>query len=326
MSDSKIECACFGEILWDFFGVDEGREKGSLPKEYRRELGGAPANVAVCLARLGLSSSVVGGVGKDKFGDALVDMLKAEGVDTKHVIRKPSRTGITFITSAAKGEPQFMFYRHETADVMVTADDISSSAGKATFGVVGTSTLMTPSLREATMAFVESVRKAKGILIVDLNVRAHMWADEKDMKAQTAELAGMADIVKGSEDDLDHLANKRGLSWLETNAKNATWIMTRGENGAAAIGPHGQITAPTKRVRCVDATGAGDAFLSGVIAVLSTANARPDKASWKDPKVWTRALDVAHMLGAKAVAGVGSVSGLTTLDDVKMKIKLAKGA
>ena len=328
MSD-KIDCACFGEILWDFFGMEDTREKGDksgLPREFRRELGGAPANVAVCLARLGFASSVVGGVGKDKFGEGLIDSLKQDGVETKYIVRRPERTGITLITSNAKGEPNFTFWRHETADTMVEADDIAAGASKATFAVIGSSTLMNDRLRGATTAFIEGVRKNKGVLVLDLNIRAHLWADEKEMKTRVAEIAGLADIIKASEDDLDQLANKRGLSWLESHAKEATWVMTRGENGAAAIGKHGQLTAPTKRVRCIDSTGAGDAFLAGVIGVLITAGARPDKAIWKDQKMWTRALEVAHMLGAKAVAGIGSVSGLTSLDDVKMKIKMTKSA
>ncbi|MBL8608007.1 MAG: carbohydrate kinase [Myxococcales bacterium] len=315
----KIDCACFGEILWDIF--DEGREpKEPIGKVFRRELGGAPANVAVGLARLGFSASVVGGVGEDRFGDALRSFLAAEKVETKHVLRLPNRTGITFVTRSEKGEPAFLFYRNDTADVAVTAEHVGAASAKATFGLVGSSTWMTPSLKEATIKFIDALEKAKGDLVVDLNVRSHMWNDDARMKKEIAELVGRAKLVKASEGDLAQLAGKRGLSWLEEHAKGATWLLTRGENGAAAVGAHGQVTAAPKRVRSVDATGAGDAFLAGAIGVLVTTGARAGNSAWKDPKVWTRVLEVGHMMGAKAVSAVGAVSGLVNLEEVRTKI------
>jgi sugar/nucleoside kinase (ribokinase family) len=77
-------------------------------------------------------------------------------------------------------------------------------------------------------------------------------------------------------------------------------------------------------VRCIDATGAGDAFLAGAIAVLAAAGARVGNAAWKDAKVWTRALELGHIMGAKAVSGVGAISGLTGLESAKAKVELAR--
>ncbi len=321
----SLDCACFGEILWDLF--EEGSAgKAGAGQTYRRELGGAPTNVAVSLARLGFRASVVGAVGKDRFGDALVSILEAEGVETKHVARLPQRTGITFVSRSDKGEPSFLFYRHQTADAMLPATAVVPACARATFGVVGTSTLVTPDLQAATARFVAELEKAKGDLVVDLNVRAHLWADPAVMKRQIGELVSRAKLVKASEGDLAHLAGKRGLSWLEEHAKGATWLLTRGENGAAAVGAHGQVTAPTKRVRCVDATGAGDAFLAGALGVLLATGARSGKREWADGKTWARALEVGHLMGAKAVSAVGAVNGLSHLDDVKSKLGLARKA
>jgi fructokinase len=151
-----------------------------------------------------------------------------------------------------------------------------------------------------------------------------MWADPEEMRSQTKELVARAAIVKASNGDLDAVAGKRGLTWLEANAKGATWILTRGENGAAALGPHGQVTAPTKRVRCIDATGAGDAFLAGVLAVLVRAGAKPGSKDWNDPKLWSRALEVAHLVAAKAVSAVGGTGGLVQLEDLKAKAAAKK--
>jgi fructokinase len=323
MSDA-IDVSCFGEVLFDAFEADAKTATFPASRGFRLEQGGAPANLATGLARLGVRASIVGAVGADKFGEGLLSMLESDGVVTDHVQKLKARTGLAFVFRNEKGEPSFLFYREKTADMLLTESHVSAAAAKAKFGVVGTSTLIGKELHEATYKFADLVKKAKGTLVVDLNVRAHLWSNETEMKKQCAELVGRADVVKAAERDLEALAGKRGISWLESHAKQATWLLTRGENGAAAVGKHGQVTSPTKRVRCIDATGAGDAFLAGALAVLVSADASPKTASWNDGKLWSRALEAGHMMGAKAVSSVGAVTGLIALDDVKAKMTAAK--
>lgn len=321
----SIEVACFGELLWDFYEADGRADKEPIAKVFRRELGGTSANVAVALARLGVKAAAVGGVGEDKLGAALEAQLAAEGVDTSSVVRKKAPTGITFVTVSPTGEPSFSPYRADTADVGLDERDITAGMGKASFALVST-TSMLPSTRAATEKFLAAVEKAKGTIVVDLNVRPHLWADADAMRAAAKDLAGRSALVKGSERDLGAVAGKRAVSWLEENAKSATWILTRGENGAAAVGEHGQSTAPTKRVRCIDRSGGGDAFIAGVLAVLVRSGARPGTAEWKDPKLWTRALEVGHLVGAKAVAALGATAGLVGLEDLKARLVASKRA
>ena len=319
------DVACYGELLWDFFegGTGSGTDKGGAAT-YQRELGGASANVATILARLGIAASAVGGVGDDKLGAALAAHLDGDGVGIGHVAKvKGRRTGITFVSRDGAGEPSFVPYRTGTADIVFDEASVAATSAKVKWAVVCT-TSMLPECRAATTKFLNALEKAKGHLAVDLNVRSHLWSDTDALKKACAELASRAALVKGSEKDLGALAGKRGMSWLEQNAKGATWMLTRGENGAAAVGVHGQVTAPTKRVRVVDATGAGDAFFAGALAVLVRAGAKPGSAEWKDPKLWTRALEVGHALGAKAVSAVGAVAGLSKLDDLRARIDAPK--
>jgi fructokinase len=279
----------------------------------------------VTLARLGVKSSAIGAVGQDKLGTALENALSAEGVETGHVVRLGFPTGITFVTHSPTGDASFIPYRGNTADLRLGTSNISAAMGKTRFAVVS-STSMLPSTREATEKFLAAVAKAKGTIVVDLNVRAHLWSDADEMRSAVKDLVARAALVKASERDLGAVAGKRGISWLDENAKGSTWILTRGENGAAAVGPHGQATAPTKRVRCIDRSGGGDAFLAGALAVLVKAGVKPGGADWKDVKLWTRALEVGHLLGAKAVAALGATTGLTRLDDVKARLSAPKKA
>lgn len=320
MSASR-DVACFGEVLCDLYDEEPG---ASVGRTFRRELGGASANVAVTLARLGLSPTVLAAVGKDDLGGALAAELEAEGVDVSGLARLDRPTGLALVRRDANGAPSFAPYRSGTADQSLEATHVKDAACKVKIAVVGTASLATPGLVAAVDKLVAGVTKAKGVLVLDLNVRPRLFPNADAMRERIGELAGRFAVVKGSERDLSLLAGKRGLTWLEEHAKGATWLITRGENGAAAVGAHGQITAPTRRVRTIDATGAGDAFLAGVVAVLLAAGAKPSGKEWKDGKLWTRALEVGHLLSAKAVSAVGATSGVQSLDDVRAKIGAAK--
>ncbi|HXN32974.1 MAG TPA: carbohydrate kinase [Polyangiaceae bacterium] len=322
------EVVCFGEILWDIF---EARARGSEPisRAFRRELGGAPANVATGLARLGVRTAVVGGVGRDRFGEALVAHLRGDGVDVRAVVKLPNRTGLTFVVRDAHGEPEFIFYRHESADVSIRAEHITPAMGRALWAVVGTSTLMTRDLARATARFVDSAKQAGAHLLVDVNVRAHLWPDRRAMQKAIASLVGRASLVKASDADLRALDGgasdpSRPIRWLERHASGASWLVTRGSGMASAIGEHGAVHVPAERARCVDATGAGDAFIAGSLATLVAARAVPGSTAWRDAAVWRAALRAGHIMGKKAVSRAGAVAGLHGLGRARAAIERAR--
>jgi fructokinase len=308
-----LDVVCFGEILWDMFEVRSGRGE-LIARLFRRELGGAPANVATGLARLGVRVGLVGAVGKDRLGQALLAHLGADGVDVRFVRTLPNRTGITFVVRDARGEPAFLFYRHASADLAITAEHISPAMGKARWALAGTSTLMTPQLSRATERFLSFAARAGARLFVDLNVRAHLWPDRRVMEQTIGRLAGQAAIVKASDADLRAVGSRwKGLKWLERHAPKATWLVTRGAGKASAVGEHGEVHAPALQARCVDATGAGDAFIAGALATVVAAGAVPGSSAWRDPELWRLALRAGHIMGKKAVSQPGAVAGLVRL-------------
>lgn len=320
--NARLDVVCFGEILWDLY--ETKAVKGEpIAREFRRELGGAPANVATVLARLGVRAAMAGGIGVDRFGQALVQHFENDGVDTRHLVRMPNRTGLTFVGRDAYGEPSFLFYRHESADMALRAEHITPEMGQAPWVLLGTSTMMTPSLAMATERFLSVAENAGAKLVVDLNVREHLWASKAQMRDAVSRLVGRASVVKGSFADLVAITGRRDILWLADHAPKAVWIVTQGAKGASAIGDHGFIAMPAHKVKCVDATGAGDAFVAGVLAVLLAAKASPGTPAWKDERVWAKALDVGHRLGAKAVSAVGAVTGITNLSSVLAEIASA---
>jgi fructokinase len=316
-----LDAVSFGEILWDIF---EARRRGSDPiaRLFRRELGGAPANVATGLARLGVRAAVVGCVGRDRFGAALLAHLREDSVDVRFVLSMPKRTGLTFVVRDARGEPDFLFYRHETADLAIRAEHVTPAMGRARWAVVGTSTLMTRDLARATARFLDLAERAGARVLVDLNVRAHLWPDRRAMRRAIGELAERASLVKASEADLRALHGGTGdVRWLERHGWRASWLVTRGAGMASAIGEHGTVHAPTVRAPCVDATGAGDAFIAGSLATLIAAGAVPGSTAWGDAAVWRAALRAGHIMGKKAVSRPGAVAGLHRLRRVRTVIE-----
>jgi fructokinase len=318
-----LDVVCFGEILWDVF---EARPRGREPiaRVFRRELGGAPANVATGLARLGVKAAVVGGVGRDRLGEALVRHLSRDGVDVRFVLRFDNRTGLTFVVRDARGEPEFVFYRHESADLAVRAEHVTPAMGRARWVLVGTSTLMTPGLARGTARFLEVARRAGASILVDLNVRAHLWPDRRTMERAIARLAGQATLVKASEADLRAVGGRSGTRWLERHAPGASWLITRGRGAASAVGVHGDVREAALPARCVDATGAGDAFIAGVLSTLVAARARPGTAAWSDTDLWRKALRAGHIMGKKAVSRAGAVAGLVHLGRARAVVESAR--
>jgi fructokinase len=287
------EIACFGEVLWDLYETKPG--------VFARRLGGASANTAVVLARLGVRALLVGGVGQDPLGDDLLRALTEARVDVSGVSRHPRRTGIVFVMRG-----RFVPYRSGTADAAVSAKDVPRACGAAAWGVLGSSSLVGPELAGGAARFMDLVTRGGGRLAVDLNVRPHLWPSADAMRARAARIAHRAALVKASHTDLEKLAGseKAGLAWLAREAPRAVVLVTRAARPASAFGPHGRVDVRAHKVRCVDPSGGGDAFLAGALAVLADAG-----PAWTEPEVLTRALRIGHRLGASAVRRVGATDG-----------------
>jgi fructokinase len=298
-----VDVACMGEVLWDVF------QRGDSD-DFKRAIGGAVANVAVGLARLGISVRLVGGVGTDVFGVALRKRLLGEGVETDGLLGLPERTGISFITRNARGEPTFLFYRHATADMAVRAEHITAKMARARWVLVGTSTLPRRELAAATFRFVEEARRQGAGVVLDLNVRPHLWSDATEMREASLELASRAHVIKGSDPDWAALGGERRFAKI---APHALRITTTGPGPARATAARMTVVRTARRVRQVDATGAGDAFIAGVLASLVRAGIQPGGDRPWEPGFLAAALDIGHSLGAKAVSKVGAVTGLVGL-------------
>lgn len=268
------DAICLGELLIDFVPTVTGTGLTDAPA-FVKAPGGAPGNVAVGLARLGIPSAFMGKVGADAFGHFLAATLAESGVDvTPLVFSSEARTALAFVSLRADGEREFMFYRHPSADMLFTPSEVDVAAiQQAKLLHFGSISLISEPSRGATLHAVDAARAAGCLISYDPNLRLPLWPDADT--AREGMLLGLkkAHIVKISDDETAFLT---GTDALE-HACKTLWhddlqlmIVTRGRDGCVYLTPSFTGTAKTFTVEAVDATGAGDGFVAGLLqGVLS---------------------------------------------------------
>ncbi len=311
----------FGEALVDLFATPRGAALDEAER-FVPCLGGAPANVAVVLARLGIASRFVGAVGRDAHGDRLARALATAGVDTAALLRVPERTGMTFVRVAADGARSFLFYRAGGADYALSAEHLAALAAHPLEGArwlhVNSSALVAQPLAGAARWLLDAAADRGVPVSLDLNVRPHLWADPSALGSAVRDLAVRAAWVKSSEDDLAALGLPPTLDSLAALCPGAVPVLTLAERGAAARVGATAVTRPAPRLAAdavVDATGAGDAFVAGVLATLWEQGATPGTDAFADPRCWAAALTRGCVLGARAVTALGATEALRDLAD-----------
>lgn len=309
-----LDVLCFGEALVDFFPEETG-----VPLEecdvFHRQLGGAPANVAVGLARLGARAGLMTLVGNDAFGRFVRDRLAHEGVDVAGVgIHRTARTGVTFVSVGAHGERSFLFFRHPSADQTIAAHDVDEAILKRTRVLhVGSSTLAREPSRAATLQAIALAKRHGCLISTDPNWRPHLWENPAEAGPMLRAMVAQCDVVKISDDELGPLT---GVSDPEAGAAQLRAlgcplvVVTLGARGCYVESAAGRDWLSGERVEVVDTTGAGDGFVAGLLATLA-----PAFASGRGPKELTReeivrACRCGNQIGAAVVTRLGATTGL----------------
>ncbi|SET55373.1 carbohydrate kinase family protein [Oceanicella actignis] len=269
-ADRPMFLSC-GEALWDLFAAERD---GGLSFDAR--IGGSPFNVAVGLARLGVASGILAGVSTDRLGARLMRALLEEGVDARFVRSKDAPTTLSLVDVGPDGAPAYAFYGAGGADRAIEPDDLPP-ADAPIWGVhAGSYSLTAEPIGSSLLRLFERER-GRRLLCLDPNVRLGVIPDPALWRARIEAFAALADLVKISAEDI-------GLLWpgVEPAELAARWraagaalvVVTHGAEGAEAFGPAGRTRAPARRVRAVDAVGAGDTFQAALIAGLDAAGAR----------------------------------------------------
>jgi fructokinase len=309
------EVLCFGEALMDMLAEPGGN--------YRPYAGGAPANVAVALAKLGVQSAFVGMLAEDAFGDLLLESLKAAGVSTAQVLRtKDANTALAFISLDAEGERRFSFYRPPAADLLFRAEHFKPEVFKnaAAFHCCSNS-LTEPGIAEATMEGVRLARAAGALVSVDMNYRPGLWPTHADARPRIWSLLREADVVKLSAAELAYLTEPlRGEQavFAKLWEGRARWLLiTDGAGLIRHLTCDTEDTASTYEVKSINTTGAGDAFVAGMLASLLETRAEGLDTFLADQEQVGGALRFAAACGALAVTRHGAFEAMPTRAEVE---------
>ncbi len=274
---------------------------------YLRCAGGAPANVAVGVARLGGDSAFIGRVGKDPLGEFMQQTLQAERVDTSYMILDPQQRTSTVVVGLNEGERSFTFMVNPSADQFLQVADLPNFQAGEWLHCCSIALINNPS-REATFEAIRRIKAANGFFSFDPNLRESLWASFEEMKQVVMQAVALADVLKFSEEELTLLTDTQTLdeAFKKITAlyPQKLIIITLGKDGALYHLNGKQDVIAGKAVKPVDTTGAGDAFVGGLLAGLS------QTADWQKTDNLVRIIRQANACGALATTAKGAMSAL----------------
>lgn len=281
MTDTP-EVLVVGETLIDFLP----REPGPLAdvETFSRRAGGAAANVAIGLARLDSAPYFLTNVSADGFGDFLISTLESNDVPSEFVTRDPvHETTLAFVSHDAAGDRSFTFHGTDTADGYLDSSAVPDDVLETVSWVCVDApvALAAEDAREAILDLCERAREYGCSVAFDPNTRRDLWPDEATFVDALERTLSLTDVCKTSIEDLSNTPFATGdaedgeaLAASVTDAGPHTVFLTRGVGGASVHStddaPWGEVSRSHSGydVETVDTTGAGDAFLAGVLGAL----------------------------------------------------------
>ncbi|CAH9119109.1 unnamed protein product [Cuscuta epithymum] len=314
--ESKL-VVCFGEMLIDFVPTTSGLSLAEAPA-FKKAPGGAPANVAVGISRLGGSSAFIGKVGEDEFGFMLADILMENNVNKEGMRFDPSaRTALAFVTLRKDGEREFMFYRNPSADMLLTPSELDLELiKKAKIFHYGSISLITEPCKSAHVAAAKAAKDAGVILSYDPNLRLPLWPSAESAREGILSIWDIADIIKISEEEISFLTqgedpyNDEVVRKLyHPNLK--LLLVTEGPAGCRYYTKEFSGRVAGLKVEAVDTTGAGDAFVAGILSQLAS-----DESLLQNEGKLREALSFANACGALTVIERGAIPALPTREAV----------
>lgn len=310
----RHDLACLGRLAVDLYAQQFGARLEDA-RSFSMYLGGSSANLAFGVARLGCKTAMISRVGDEQLGRFLNETLQREGCDTSQVQTDPERlTALVLLGLKDRDTFPLLFVRENCADMAIEAEQISEDfvAGCRALAITGTH-LSTPTTRLASLTALSYARRHGTTTVLDIDYRPVLWGltprgagenryvPDAAVTAQLQQALPWFDLLVGTEEEFfiaggvanDLIASLRVVREL---CPDATLVVKRGALGCCVI--EGEIpddidAAPTyrgERVEVLNVLGAGDAFLSGLLASLLQG------------KDWAESTRVANACGAIVVS------------------------
>ncbi|KAL4185622.1 hypothetical protein AMTRI_Chr10g231570 [Amborella trichopoda] len=303
----------FGEMLIDFVPTVSGVSLADAPA-FVKAPGGAPANVAVAIAKLGGQSAFIGKLGNDDFGHMLVRILRENGVEVKGVcFDEEARTALAFVTLKKDGQREFTFYRNPSADMLLKVSDLDLDLiREGRIFHFGSISIISEPCRSAHLAAMKAAKEAGIFLSYNPNVRLHLWPSPDAAREGIFSIWEQADFINVSEEEVEFLTNgdpqnEEVVMGLWHNDLKLL-VVTDGSKGCRYFTKNFKGKVDGFSVKSVDTTGAGDAFVGGFLVKLA------DDFSLIQDEIRLRdALRFANACGAISTTAKGAIPALPNM-------------
>lgn len=299
---------CPGEALIDFVSMDIGKTLKATDG-FIKKAGGAPANVAAAISKLGAEAYFCGTVGDDAFGGFLEDTLNNNNINTELLFKIKNNTTFAFVSLMENGERDFEFARD--ADECLTFDMISDRLEEFDLYHFGSATaFMGGNLKDTYFKLKEYAKSNNKIISFDANYRESLFGNNKEEFIKCCkEFIVDSNIVKLSEEEaklISGIEDIKEASQYIVNLGCENLMVTLGKEGTLLSNREKQILIKTKEVKMKDATGAGDAFIRAVIAQILN---EPGKSMEK-------IVEMANLVGGITTTKLGALESIPTWDEV----------
>ncbi len=304
---------CIGELLIDFIGKDigTGLKKGV---NFEKKAGGAPANVSAAVCKLGGESYFLGQVGDDSFGRFLVDMLKSLDINTE-MTKMDGYTTLAFVAIDENGERDFEF--HRGSDGKYSFDNIDlEKINKNDIIHFGSATgFLDGELKNTYFKLLEHARENSIFISFDPNYRDMLIQDLNKFVEDCKSFIKYADFIKVSDEEIRLITKendiKEGVKKLhEFGAKFVA--VTLGAEGTLISDGNNVEIIPSIKIKQVDSTGAGDAFVGGVLKRVSEIENKKEI----DFEKWRDIVAYGNKVGAITCTNYGAIDSIPTKKDL----------
>ncbi|WP_276388803.1 carbohydrate kinase family protein [Eudoraea chungangensis] len=306
------EVFCIGELLIDFVAERQGNNL-SEANVFTKKAGGAPANVACAISRLGGKSHFMGCVGDDPFGDYLLNILLEEGVDISLAQRSSEFTTLAFVSIDEVGERDFVFSRGADKEFKYNST-LKNRFHKNMVHFGAATALLGGSLEEAYGRFLFDAITHDAYVSFDPNFRGDLWKNKENIfikkclpfieKSNLCKFSlEEAKLLSGKDDIADACAFFHDLG-------TKTVAITLGAEGTFLSSNEEAKLIPSIPVKTVDTTGAGDAFIGCLLQQISSIKESHEKL--EDFTLLTKMVEIANKAGAITTQNYGAIQSLPT--------------
>ena len=309
-----------GEALIEFIPNQKGCELKNV-LGFERVAGGAPANVSAVVAKLGGKSNFISKLGKDAFGNHIIEVLKEANVNVDYVLRSDkANTGLAFVSLKEDGNRDFSFYRNPSADMLLEESEVK----KEWFEDCHSMHFCSVDLIECPMKYahkkaIEFALENKSIISFDPNVRLPLWDSEDACRDAIMEFLPLAHVVKISDEELEFVTGYDNMD----EAKEVLFkgnvnmvLFTKGKDGAEAYTKDRVVKIPGNIVDVVDTTGAGDSFIGSFLFKLLEDDVNMEQLNSISDEKLREYLTFANAYAAYSTTKKGAIGSYATLDEI----------